>query len=125
MKKTNAMRLLDSKKIFYHMLSYDIGDGLIDGESVANKIGKDFEEVYKTLVAKGKKSNYVFIIPVDKHLDLKKASRAADEKKVELIHVDDILKTTGYIRGGCSPIGMKKLYPSFIQIGRASCRERV
>lgn len=115
MKKTNAMRLLDSKEIPYNMIAYDIEDGLIDGESVANKIGKNFEEVYKTLVAKGKKSNYVFIIPVDKHLDLKKASRAADEKKVELIHVDDILKTTGYIRGGCSPIGMKKLYPSFIQ----------
>lgn len=115
MKKTNAMRLLDSKKILYNMISYDIEDGLIDGESVAGKIGRKVEEVYKTLVAKGKNSNYVFIIPVDKHLDLKKAAKAANEKKIDLIHVDDILKITGYIRGGCSPIGMKKLYPSFIQ----------
>lgn len=115
MKKTNAMRLLDSKKIPYNIISYNIDDGLIDGESVAKKIGKDVEEVYKTLVTQGKNEIYVFIIPVDKHLDLKKAAKVTDEKKIELIHVDDILKTTGYIRGGCSPIGMKKAYPSFIQ----------
>lgn len=115
MKKTNAMRLLDSKKIPYNIISYNIDDGLIDGESVAKKIGKDVEEVYKTLVTQGKNEIYVFIIPVNKHLDLKKAAKVTDEKKIELIHVDDILKTTGYIRGGCSPIGMKKTYPSFIQ----------
>lgn len=115
MKKTNAMRLLDSKNIPYNIISYNIDDGLIDGESVAKKIGKDVEEVYKTLVTQGKNEIYVFIIPVNKHLDLKKAAKVTDEKKIELIHVDDILKTTGYIRGGCSPIGMKKAYPSFIQ----------
>ena len=115
MKKTNAMRLLDSKKISYDIISYSTEDGFIDGESVAKKIGKNVEEVYKTLVAQGKNSIYVFIIPVDKHIDLKKAAKVTGEKKIEFIHVKDILKYTGYIRGGCSPIGMKKLYTSLIQ----------
>lgn len=115
MKKTNAMRLLDSKKIPYEIISYDTEDGFIDGESVAKKTDKSLDEVYKTLVGQGKNSIYVFIIPVSSELDLKKAAKITDEKKIELIHVNDILKLTGYIRGGCSPIGMKKLYPSFIQ----------
>ncbi|MBC8591351.1 Cys-tRNA(Pro) deacylase [Wansuia hejianensis] len=115
MSKTNAMRILDKQKIPYNMYSYDPKDGLIDGISVAKKIGKDVKEVYKTLVGKGKHQVYVFIISVDKELDLKKAAEVANEKKIELVHVKDIMKLTGYIRGGCSPIGMKKLYPSFIQ----------
>ena len=115
MSKTNAMRILDKEKVDYEVLSYEAKDGLIDGISVASKIEKDVKEVYKTLVGQGKEQVYVFIIPVDQELDLKKAAEVTNEKKVELIHVRDIQKLTGYIRGGCSPIGMKKLYPSFIQ----------
>lgn len=114
MSKTNAMRILDKEKISYNSIEYDTNDGQVDGISVANKIGKSVDEVYKTLVAHGKSQTYVFIIPVDEELDLKKAAQAALEKKIELISVKDILKLTGYIRGGCSPIGMKKLYPTFI-----------
>ena len=113
--KTNAMRILDSKKIKYSIIEYDIEDGKIDGISVARKTGQNIEEVYKTLVTIGaSKELYVFVIPVACELSLKKAAKAAKEKKVEMIHVNDILKFTGYIRGGCSPIGMKKLYKTFI-----------
>jgi Cys-tRNA(Pro)/Cys-tRNA(Cys) deacylase len=113
--KTNAMRMLDAQKVVYELITYDSQDGKIDGVSVAAKIGKNPEAVYKTLVAHGhSKQIYVFIIPVTEELDLKKAAKAAGEKKVEMIPVKDIQKLTGYIRGGCSPVGMKKLYPSFI-----------
>lgn len=113
--KTNAMRILDSKKIHYEMITYENNDGKIDGISVAHKIGKDPKAVYKTLVTQGNSRNlFVFVIPVEAELDLKKAARVAREKKVEMILVKDILKWTGYIRGGCSPIGMKKLYKTFI-----------
>jgi Cys-tRNA(Pro)/Cys-tRNA(Cys) deacylase len=113
--KTNAMRLLDQKKIAYTMHAYDNKDGKIDGVSVAGKINKDPKEVYKTLVAQGaSKELYVFIIEVGAELDLKKAAKAAGEKKVEMLPVKDIQKYTGYIRGGCSPLGMKKLYATFI-----------
>ena len=113
--KTNAMRILDAKKIRYAMLTYDNKDGKIDGVSVAEKIGKDPKEVYKTLVAQGASKNvYVFVIPVLEELDLKKAAKAAGEKNIEMLPVKDIQKWTGYIRGGCSPIGMKKEYKTFI-----------
>ncbi|WP_264739923.1 Cys-tRNA(Pro) deacylase [Cytobacillus firmus] len=113
--KTNAMRMLDAQKVEYELITYDNLDGKIDGVSVAAKIGKDPEAVYKTLVAQGhSKQIYVFIIPVAEELDLKKAAKAAGEKKVEMIPVKDIQKLTGYIRGGCSPVGMKKQYASFI-----------
>lgn len=115
--KTNAMRLLDQKKIAYTMHTYDNQDGKIDGVSVAVKINKDPKEVYKTLVAQGpSKDLYVFIIGVEAELDLKKAAKAAGEKKVEMLPVKDIQKYTGYIRGGCSPLGMKKQYRTFIDI---------
>lgn len=114
-KKTNAMRILDQKKVDYNMITYDKSDGKIDGISVAKKIGKDPKYVYKTLVASGNsKDIYVFVIPVQGELDLKKAAKAAGEKKVEMIAVKEILKLTGYVRGGCSPIGMKKSYKTFI-----------
>lgn len=114
-KKTNAVRILEQKKISYNMVTYDKSDGRIDGVSVAQKICKAPELVYKTLVTQGNsKEFYVFIIPVKEELDLKKAAKAAGEKKMEMIPVKDILKLTGYIRGGCSPIGMKKNYKSFI-----------
>ncbi|MDM0693843.1 Cys-tRNA(Pro) deacylase [Clostridium perfringens] len=113
--KTNAMRILDSKKVSYEMLSYESEDGKIDGISVAHKIGVDEKNVFKTLVAQGtSKELYVFVIPVAEELDLKNAAKIAGEKKVEMIAVKDILKYTSYIRGGCSPIGMKKNYKTFI-----------
>ena len=102
--KTNAMRILDSKKVSYEMLSYESEDGKIDGISVAHKIGVDEKNVFKTLVAQGtSKELYVFVIPVAEELDLKNAAKIAGEKKVEMIAVKDIMKYTGYIRGGCSP----------------------
>src|SRR3954468_461620 len=113
--KTNAMRILDAKKVEYDMLTYDNKDGKIDGISVAEKIGKDPKIVYKTLVAQGTSKNIlVFVIPVAEELDLKKAAKAAGEKNIEMLPVKDIQKWTGYIRGGCSPIGMKKEYKTFI-----------
>lgn len=113
--KTNAMRILDAKKVSYDMLTYDNKDGKIDGVSVAEKIGRDPKEVYKTLVSQGASKNvYVFVIPVAEELDLKKAAKAAGEKNMEMLPVKDIQKWTGYIRGGCSPIGMKKEYKTFI-----------
>jgi Cys-tRNA(Pro)/Cys-tRNA(Cys) deacylase len=113
--KTNAMRILDAKKVPYEMLSYDNKDGKIDGISVAAKINKDPSEVYKTLVTQGASKNlFVFVIPVEAELDLKKAAKVAGEKKVEMVPVKDIQKWTGYIRGGCSPIGMKKEYSTFL-----------
>lgn len=113
--KTNAMRILDAKKVHYEMYTYENQDGKIDGVSVAHKIGKDPQAVYKTLVSQGtSKGIYVFVVPVEKELDLKKAAKAANEKKIDMVAVKDIQKLTGYIRGGCSPIGMKKQYPTFI-----------
>lgn len=113
--KTNAMRILDSKKVSYELITYDSNDGKIDGVSVAGKINKDPKKVFKTLVAQGTSKNlYVFIIPVEAELDLKKGAKAAGEKKIDMIPVKDIQKWTGYIRGGCSPVGMKKLYSTFI-----------
>lgn len=115
MQKTNAMRILDSKKIEYNMYTYDADDNHIDGISVAQKLGQDENMVFKTLVAQGASKNYyVFVIPVAESLDMKKAAKAADEKNIEMISVKDINKVTGYIRGGCSPVGMKKLYPTFV-----------
>ena len=114
--KTNAMRILDKSKIEYEVITYDISDDKIDGISVAEKTGQNLNEVYKTLVTIGNtKELYVFVIPVAEELDLKKAAKVCGEKKIEMIHVKDINKYTGYIRGGCSPIGMKKMYKTFIQ----------
>lgn len=113
--KTNAMRFLDSRHIDYEVYTYENKDGKIDGISVANKINKDIAIVYKTLVVKGTGSDvYVFIVPVGEELDLKKAAKAVKEKKVEMVAVKDIQKLTGYIRGGCSPLGMKKKYETII-----------
>lgn len=117
MQKTNAMRFLDKNKIPYNTYSYENKDGKIDGVAVAEKIGKGVECVFKTLVAQGQSRElYVFVIPVNDELDLKKAAKVAGEKKIEMIHVKDINKHTGYIRGGCSPLAMKKLYRTFIDI---------
>ena len=115
MQKTNAMRILDKAKIKYNTYAYEAGDGHIDGVSVANKLSQDVSMVFKTLVVQGNSRElYVFVIPVSEELNLKKAAKVAGEKNVEMIHVKDINKYTGYIRGGCSPIGMKKNYKTFI-----------
>lgn len=109
--KTNVMRILDKAKITYKAHTYDHSDGAIDGAAVAEKMGQNPEQVFKTLVTKGAgRDYYVFVVPVLKELDLKKAAKSVGEKHVEMIHVKDINKVTGYIRGGCSPIGMKKQF---------------
>lgn len=112
--KTNAMRILDSLDIDYNILGYDVDDGKVDGISVSDKIGRPYECVFKTLVTRGESDIYVFILPVNEELDFKKGARLAGEKKIEMVHVNDILKLTGYIRGGCSPIAMKKDYRTFV-----------
>ncbi|MEE1411797.1 MAG: Cys-tRNA(Pro) deacylase [Bulleidia sp.] len=112
--KTNAMRKLDTLHITYTEHQYDASDGHIDGVAVATKCGLDPDQVFKTLVTQGNDRNfYVFVIPVREELDLKKCAKAAQVKSVEMIHVKDLLKTTGYIRGGCSPVGMKKEFSTF------------
>ncbi len=113
--KTNVMRILDKAKIPYQFYFYDHEDGKIDGVSVAGKLGQSVEQVYKTLVTRGaSREFYVFVVPVAKELNLKAAAKSVGEKSVEMIHVDEINKTTGYIRGGCSPIGMKKQFKTVI-----------
>lgn len=108
--KTNVMRILDQKKINYTAYSYET-DGSLTGVDVAKKLGKDENAVFKTLVTVGKSKNYyVFVIPVHKELDLKKASEAVSEKNISMVKSKDLLPLTGYIHGGCSPIGMKKFF---------------
>ena len=112
--KTNAMRMLDRAGVSYRVNYYDC-DEFIDGVHIADQLGQPYEQTFKTLVATGKSgAYYVFVIPVAETLDLKKAAKAVGEKSVELLHVKDIRAVTGYIRGGCTPIGMKKQYPTVI-----------
>lgn len=109
------MRILDSKRINYDMITYESNDGEIDGISVANKIGIAEDHVFKTLVAHGSsKELYVFVIPVADELNLKSAANITGEKKIDMIPVNDIMKHTGYIRWGCSPVGLKRNYKTFI-----------
>ncbi len=111
--KTNVLRILEQKKIEYKDYTYE-GDGSLTGEDVANIIGKNRESVFKTLVTEGKsKENYIFVIPVHMELDLKKASEAAGEKNISMVKSKDLLGLTGYVHGGCSPIGMKKMFKTF------------
>ena len=113
--KTNVMRFLDQKKIKYIPHEYPVGEDIpTDGVTVAGMIKKDVAEVYKTLVTVGaSKKNYVFVIPVAESLDFKKCARAAGEKNIEMIKQKDLLPLTGYIHGGCSPLGMKKPFKTF------------
>lgn len=112
--KTNVMRILDSKKIKYNNYSY-VNTDAISGVDVAAAIGADVNQVFKTLVTVGKTSNhYVFVVPVQKELDLKKAAKAVNEKSIEMLKQKDLLPLTGYIHGGCSPIGMKKFFKTTI-----------
>ena len=113
--KTNAMRILDRLKIKYTPNFYDCEE-FIDAVKIADALGQSYESSFKTLVTEGKsKAYYVFVIPIAEELDLKKAARSVGEKSVEMIHVKDIKDITGYIRGGCTPIGMKKQFPTYIQ----------
>lgn len=112
--KTNAMRILDRNKISYKLNTYNC-ENFVDGKQIADMLGQDYSITFKTLVAVGKSGQYyVFAIPVAEELDMKKAAKEAGEKSIALVHVKDINKITGYIRGGCTPVGMKKQYPTFV-----------
>lgn len=108
--KTNVMRILDKEKISYISHEYPHGKDAVDGVTVAKLLNQNPEYVFKTLVTKGSKDYYVFVVPVADELDLKKCAKSVGEKSVEMIAVKDITKVTGYVRGGCSPIGMKKSF---------------
>lgn len=112
--KTNAIRILERNHIPYEAILYECGE-FIDGLHTAEKTGAPVEQSFKTLVAQGKTGGYyVFVIPIAEEVDLKAAAKAVGEKSVEMIHVKDITKVTGYVRGGCSPLGMKKQFPTVI-----------
>jgi Cys-tRNA(Pro)/Cys-tRNA(Cys) deacylase len=115
MEKTNVMRLLEQKKVPYESYCY-VDAATTVGTEVADVLGQDPNRVFKTLVTVGGKTkqNFVFVIPVNKELDLKKAARAAGDKNMEMVAVKELLNLTGYIRGGCSPVGMKKKYPTYL-----------
>ena len=119
--KTNAMRILEQKKIPYRAHAYPHGDGPVDGVTVASLLGQNPACVFKTLVTVGaSRTNYVFVIPVAAELDLTKAAKAVGEKSIAMIHVSEITPLTGYVRGGCSPVGMKK---QFITVFHRSAAE--
>lgn len=118
--KTNAMRILDRNKISYEIINYEC-DEFIDGLHTAEKTGAPVEQSFKTLVMQGKsRQYYVFVIPIADEVDLKAAARAVGEKSVEMLHVKDITTVTGYVRGGCSPLGMKKQFPTVVHESASS-----
>jgi Cys-tRNA(Pro)/Cys-tRNA(Cys) deacylase len=115
MPKTNAVRILESKSIKFSIFEYDFDEDKLDAVTVALKLNAEIESVFKTLVTFGDKTGYnVFCIPSNFELDLKKAAKASGNKSIEMIKVKDLFEITGYIRGGCSPVGMKKQFPTFI-----------
>lgn len=115
MSKTNAVRILEAAEIHHKTFEYEVNEDELDAVSVAEKINAEHEQVFKTLIARNDRNeNFVFCIPGNYELDLKKAAKASGNKKIEMIKVKEILPLTGYIRGGCSPIGMKKLFQTFI-----------
>lgn len=119
--KTNVMRLLDGKKISYQSHTYEPDAGL-SGEQIAQILGENADQVFKTLVTQGKSGQYyVFVVPVKEELDLKKAAKAAGEKAVGMIKQKELLTLTGYVHGGCSPIGMKKHFQTFIHESAREC----
>ncbi len=123
--KTNAMRRLDAAGIPYEVLEYTMDENDLSGTHIAEQIGLPFAVVFKTLVARGDRTGpVVFCIPCDREIDLKKAARITGNKKIEMVHVKDLLALTGYIRGGCSPIGMKKAFPTYIDAS-ASEHEKI
>ena len=117
MQKTNAVRMLEKAKIPFSVIEYEVDENDLSGTSIAKEAGLDEDIVFKTLVAKGDKTGYlVFCIGVAKEVDLKKAAKVSGNKKVEMVHVKDLLGITGYIRGGCSPVGMKKKFPTYFDV---------
>ena len=120
--KTNVMRALDQKKIPYEVHAYE-PDATMSGEEIANLLNEDADRVFKTLVTQGKSGQYyVFVVPVKSELDLKKAAKTAGEKAVSMIKQKELLPLTGYVHGGCSPIGMKKQFPTFIHMSAEECK---
>jgi len=116
MTKTNAIRFLEAKKIDFTLHHYEVSEDDLSGETVARKIHADADSVFKTLVAKNDKEEiFVFCIPVTAELELKKAAKACGQKKIDMLKVSELLEKTGYIRGGCSPVGMKKNFPVYIE----------
>ncbi len=116
MPKTNAVRILESNNISFEIVCYFVDENDLSGITVAKKIAADPEKVFKTLIASGDKNGInVFCIPVNAELNLKKAANVSKNKKIEMIKIKDLFELTGYVRGGCSPIGMKKKFPSFIE----------
>ena len=114
--KTNAARLLDREKIAYELVQYEVDENNLAATHVAEQLGEDIAQVFKTLVLRGDKHGiFVCVIPGDKEVDLKKAAKLSGNKSAEMIAMKELLPTTGYIRGGCSPIGMKKNFPVYIQ----------
>ena len=113
--KTNAMRMLNAAKLPFEILEYKVDESDLSGTHIAEQIGLPCEMVFKTLVAKGDKTGpLVFCIPAAEELDLKAAASLTGNKRIEMVHVKDLLGLTGYIRGGCSPVGMKKKFPTFV-----------
>ena len=124
MTKTNAMRMLDKAKISYEPIEYVVDDNDLSGVTIAAKVGLDCSMVFKTLVARGDKTGpVVMCIPVDKEIDLKKAAKSTGNKSLEMVHVKDLLGLTGYIRGGCSPVGMKKKFATYIDDSCLECEK--
>ena len=115
MNKTNAARLLDSQKIPYELIPYEVDDNDLGAQHVADQLHEDIQQVFKTLVLQGDRSgHFVCVIPGAEEVDLKKAAKVSGNKKCDLIPMKELLPLTGYIRGGCSPIGMKKVFPTYI-----------
>ena len=113
--KTNACRILDSKRIAYELIPYEVDENDLGAQHIADQLGEDIDQVFKTLVLKGDKIGYfVCVIPGNDELDLKKTAKATGNKSCDLIPMKELLPLTGYIRGGCSPVGMKKPFPTFI-----------
>lgn len=124
MTKTNAMRMLDGAKIAYQVLEYEVDENDLSGIHIAEQLNFPQEKMFKTLVAKGDKTGpLVLCIPVAREIDLKKAAALTGNKKIEMIHVKDLLGLTGYIRGGCSPVGMKKKFPTWFDISALDFEE--
>lgn len=123
--KTNAMRMLDIAKIPYEIKEYEVDENDLSGTHIANQVGLPYEMVFKTIVTKGDKTGYcVFCLPCHKEIDFKAAARISGNKSIEPLHVKDLLGVTGYIRGGCSPVGMKKKFPTYFD-SSASALERL
>lgn len=115
LEKTNAARLLDAENIEYNLIPYEVDESDLSAKHVADQLGEPVDQLFKTLVLKGNKTgHFVCVVPGDHELDLKKAAKVSDNKKCEMILMKDLLVTTGYIRGACSPIGMKKKFPTYI-----------